>query len=137
MRYFFALAVALGVLGVLDFIWLGNVMTDFYKNQFGLLGCKTMVGMSEKWGAILVTYFLMALGFALFVFPRLSIDGAAWATALQGSLFGLVLFGVYELTSYIVFADWPILLVLVDTAWGMFAYAMTSLVAVFVLRWLR
>ncbi|MDZ4130703.1 MAG: DUF2177 family protein [Hydrogenophaga sp.] len=137
MRYFFAFAVAVAVLGVLDFIWLGNVMTDFYRNQFGLLGCRTMVGMTEKWGAIVATYFLMALGFALFVFPRLSGESVLWVTALQGALFGLVLFGVYELTSYVVFADWPILLVLVDTVWGMFAYATTSVVAVLVLRWLR
>lgn len=135
MRYFIAFGVALLVLSFLDFVWLGHVMAGFYKNQFGVLGCKTMVGMSGKWWAFLLTYVLMALGFALFVFPRLNPEGLLLFTAARGALFGLVLMGVYELTNYLVFADWPISLVLVDVLWGMFAYAVTSCVAVLVMRW--
>jgi uncharacterized membrane protein len=137
MRFIIGFCIALLVLGLLDFIWLGNLMHDFYKQQFGLMGSSTMKGMAGKWWAILSTYLLMALGFALFVFSQLSVHTTLLYGALWGALFGLVLFGVYDFTNYIVFTQWPLPLVFVDIIWGMFAYAVSSVAAVLVMRVLR
>jgi len=75
----------------------------------------------------------MALGFVVFVFPHLTTH-ASIANPFYGALFGLVLFGVYQGTNYLVFRDWPLMLVIVDTAWGMFTYALTSCVTMGILR---
>lgn len=133
MRHLVVFSIALCLIGLYDFIWLRLVASNFYTTQFGMLNCATLTGMRGKWWAVLATYLIMALGFVLFVFPHLTIDPSI-SNPLYGALFGLVLFGVYEGTNYLVFRDWPLMLVFVDTAWGMFTYALTSCVTMGIVR---
>lgn len=133
MRQLLVFIIAVCLLGFYDFIWLGFVASSFYKTHFAALGCATLSGMQAKWWAILTTYCLMALGFVVFVFPILT-SQPSLANPIHGALFGLVLFGVYQGTNYFVFRDWPLILVVVDTAWGMFTYALTSCVTMGILR---
>ena len=128
-----AFFVALGVIGVLDAVWLGFAMTDFYKQQFSMLGCRAMTNLSDKWGAIIATYGMMAFGFALFVAPRCLPTTLGYNMVL-GAAFGATLFGVYELTSYSVFSEWPLVLVWVDIAWGATMYALVGAAMTGVLR---
>jgi len=132
-RYLLVFIIAVCLLGFYDFIWLGFVASNFYKTHFAAVGCATFSGMQNKWWAMMATYFLMALCFVVFVFPHLTTH-ASIANPFYGALFGLVLFGVYQGTNYLVFRDWPLMLVIVDTAWGMFTYALTSCVTMGILR---
>jgi uncharacterized membrane protein len=117
-------------------MWLGFIASGFYKAHFGMLGCAVFTGMQSKWPAAVVTYCLLALGFVLFVYPRLN-EGPSLSNVMYGALFGLVLFGVYEGTNYLMFRDWPLKLVIVDALWGMFSYALTSCVVMGILRALK
>ena len=135
MRHFLVFLIALCLLGFYDFIWLRFIAGGFYKTQFGMLNCATLAGMQGKWWAILATYCLMALGFVVFVFPLLTAEPSL-SNPLHGALFGLVVYGIYQGTNYLVFRDWPLTLVVVDVAWGMFTYALSSCVTMGTLRML-
>ena len=51
----------------------------------------------------------------------------SWVQAwLTGAFFGLVVYGVYELTNLAVLDGWPVALVAIDMAWGTFLSAVVS-----------
>lgn len=70
-------------------------------------------------------YMLMLLGLWFFVIPR-SRSGA-FSAILFGSLFGLILYGVYDFTSAAVLKKWDKQLAIIDVAWGAFVFAAAAL----------
>ena len=80
------------------------------------------------WGwrvCFLVSIVLLA-GLVHFVIAP-AVAAGSWRRALGvGAFFGLVVYGVYELTNWAVLADWPAGLVPIDIAWGMFLSASVS-----------
>ena len=57
--------------------------------------------------------------------PALRIDSvqAAW---IRGALFGLVTYATYDLTNLATLRDWPLLVTIVDLAWGTILAAGTA-----------
>ena len=45
-----------------------------------------------------------------------------------GALFGLVVYGVYDFTNLSTLRDWPLIVAVVDVAWGMVASAICAAV---------
>lgn len=121
MGHTIALA-AVGALAfmVLDSIWLGVLMKNFYREQLAPIVRLADGGIAPNWPAALVVYALLGLGIALFVMPRSSTPSSA---ALYGGLFGLVVYGVYDFTNYSTLRQWPFVLTLADVAWGVVASA--------------
>jgi uncharacterized membrane protein len=113
---------ALGALAfvVLDGLWLGLVMKEFYRSQLAPIGRITNGTFAPNWPAALVVYALLGVGLALFVTPRAS---SVLSAAGYGALFGLVVYGVYDFTNYSTLRQWPFALTLVDVAWGATASA--------------
>ena len=70
--------------------------------------------MTPHIGAAVVVYLLIPLGIVLFALPRVSPEHLVSSALLWGFLFGIVLYGVYDMTNYSVLAKWPIKLVVVD-----------------------
>ena len=108
---------ALAMVGfmVLDGLWLGLLMTSFYTKHLGPIARMSEGALAPNWGAALVVYVLLGLGIAAFAVPR---AGDPLAAAAYGALLGLVVYGVYDFTNYSTLRDWPLTVVLVDTAWG-------------------
>jgi len=105
---------------VLDGVWLGLLMKNFYRAQLAPIMRLANGGMAPIWPAALVVYALLGAGIALFVIPRAATIPLA---ALYGALFGLVVYGVYDFTNYSTLRQWPFLLTLADVAWGTVASA--------------
>ena len=103
---------------VLDGIWLGVLMKNFYRDQLAPIVRLADGGIAPNWPAALVVYVLLGTGIALFVIPRAS---TVWSAAVYGALFGLVVYGVYDFTNYSTLRQWPFVLTLADVAWGAFA----------------
>ena len=122
-------SVLAGILGfiVVDGIWLGLVMANFYRTQLVHIGRIVDGKFAPNWPAAALVYVLLGLGIAVFVVPRA--HSLATAAAL-GALFGLVVYGVYDLTNYSTLAQYPLVLTIADIAWGTLACALVS-VAVF------
>ena len=116
---------------VLDGIWLGLLMSSFYKRQLAPIARLSNGSFDPLWTPALLVYALLSVGVAVFVVPR---AGTAVAALAFGALFGLVSFGVYDLTNYATLAAWPIAVVLVDMAWGAFACGTAAAVTFTVVR---
>ena len=105
---------------VLDGVWLGLLMKNFYRNQLAPIVRLADGGIAPHWPAAFVVYALLGTGIALFVIPRAPTVPLA---AAYGALFGLVVYGVYDFTNYSTLRQWPFVLTLADVAWGTVASA--------------
>ena len=117
--------------GRLDGIWLGLLMTTFYREQLAPIVRLANGGIAPNWPSAFVVYVLLGTGIALFVVPRTSTLSSA---AAFGALFGLVVYGVYDFTNFSTLRQWPFALTLADTAWGALASAAAAVVVRFVAR---
>lgn len=105
---------------VLDGIWLGLLMKNFYREQLLPIVRLGNGGIAPNWPAAFVVYALLGAGIAIFVIPRAPTVPLA---AAYGALFGLVVYGVYDFTNYSTLRQWPLVLTFADVAWGMAASA--------------
>lgn len=117
--------------GLLDLLWLGYLMTGFYRAQLQPLARMTDGAFTPLWVPALLVYALLSIGVAVFVVPR---AGTLVEALTFGALFGLMSFGVYDLTNYATLTHWTMTMTLVDMAWGAFACAMAAMVAFTVAR---
>ena len=107
---------------VLDGVWLGLLMKNFYRDQLAPIVRLADGGIAPNWPAAVV-YVLLGTGIALFVLPRASTVPLA---AAGGALFGLVVYGVYDFTNYSTLRQWPFVLALAEMAWGAVASAVCA-----------
>lgn len=99
----------------IDFIYL-NVMKGYFFKQIQMVQ-----GSAPKinyLGAALCYIFLI-IGINYFIIkPRKSVSDAF--------LLGIVIYGVYETTTYALLKNWSILTVILDTLWGGLLFASTT-----------
>ncbi|MCE9607068.1 MAG: DUF2177 family protein [Planctomycetia bacterium] len=101
---------------LLDLVWLGLIMKDFYARELGDLARRQAGGLAPRWGAALVVYLLIPTGLVIFASPA---SDATWPSAVgRAALFGLVLYGVYDLTNLAILEKWTLRMTLADIAWG-------------------
>ena len=111
---------------ILDGLWLGVVMSRFYRNQLAPIARMANGALAPNWPAAFLVYVALAAGITLFVMPRATDIISAAAT---GALFGLVVYGVYDLTNVATLAQYPVVLAVVDMTWGAVASALCSAAA--------
>ncbi|NCU30968.1 DUF2177 family protein [Candidatus Saccharibacteria bacterium] len=122
MDIVYKLLVAGGIMGVLDFVWLGYVAKKLYYGEMGniLLDKPNMV-------AALLFYVIYVVGIVVFVVnPALEKSSLAHAAG-YGALFGLVAYATYDLTSLAVVKGFSAKIAVIDLVWGM---AITAVVSV-------
>jgi uncharacterized membrane protein len=126
-------AAALGALAfmVLDGLWLGVVMKNFYRDQLAPIARLSGGSIAPNWPAALVVYVMLGTGIAFFVIPRAA---AAPMAALYGALFGLVVYGVYDFTNFATLRQYPLALTLTDVVWGSVATAASAAIVRLVVR---
>ncbi len=79
-------------------------------------------------GAAILVYLLIPAGMVLFVRPLLGTNVPAWHAFGWGALYGLVLYGVYDLTNLATLDRWTVRLTLADIAWGCVLNGVVSVV---------
>ena len=125
-------AIAFPVFIALDIIWLGFVAKNFYQNQIGFL-----MKNEINWAAAFVFYLLFVLGLVLFVIGP-AVEKNSWVHALLfGALFGLVTYATYDLSNLATLKDWPLLVTVVDLAWGATLAASVSTASFFIARLIK
>ena len=124
-RFVAASVVALAALLLLDGPWLTLMGPRFYAPRLAHL-----LSASPQWSAAGAFYLLYALGVALLVvLPALESGAGAGRAFGRGALLGLVAYGTYDLTNQATLRDWPVIVTLVDMAWGTFLTGVASAVA--------
>ena len=130
---FYLFLVALTSFGLLDGLWLGVLMGGFYGTQLSLIARMSGDKLAPLWGPALFVYVLLAFGIVGLVLPRNYAD----PSIARGALFGLVVYGVYDLTNLATLRGWPVALTLIDIAWGATASAITTWIVSIAHRLLR
>jgi uncharacterized membrane protein len=106
-------AIALPVFFAIDMVWLGLIAKTFYRAQIG-----TLMKSDVNWTAAIIFYVIFIAGLVVFVISP-AVEKGSWTHALLfGALFGLVCYATYDLTNLAVAKDWPLLVTVVDLAWG-------------------
>jgi uncharacterized membrane protein len=119
--------ITLPIFLVIDMVWLVLVAKNFYAQQIGLL-MKTEI----NWSAAIIFYLLFVFGLILFVIAP-ALEKNSWSHALiYGALFGLVTYATYDLTNLATMKNWPVLITIVDLAWGMTLAASVSIITYFI-----
>lgn len=131
MELVIKLLVAGGVMGLLDFVWLGYVAKNLYRQEMG----KILLDKPNMTAALLF-YAVYIIGVIIFVVnPALAKDSLAHAAG-YGALFGLVAYATYDLTSLAVLKGFSTKIVVIDLIWGMvLTAAISSITFALVSKW--
>ena len=117
---------------VLDFVWLGLVSPAFYQSQLG-----PMLLPQPNLIPALAFYVLYVAGLMVFcVTPALAL--ASWRkAALLGAMFGLVAYGMYDLSNLATLKGWTVNVAIVDMLWGSALSASASCCGYFCGGWFK
>lgn len=111
----------------IDSLWLGLVAPSFYQSQIGFI-----MAESPNLLAAGLFYLLFIFGMVVFVVEPGVRGGTLIQAVARGALFGLVTYATYDLTNLATLEGWPVLVTIVDLAWGTFLSAAVTLVSVWV-----
>ena len=101
-----------------DFLYL-NVIKNYFLNQIQLVqGSPPKINYL---GVVLCYIFLIA-GINYFIIKQ-------HKSVYDAFLLGIVIYGVYETTSYALLKNWSLLTVIIDTLWGGLLFAFTTYIA--------
>ncbi|HVY01386.1 MAG TPA: DUF2177 family protein [Candidatus Nanoarchaeia archaeon] len=112
---------------ILDAIFLGILMKNFYKTELKSIATFKSGSMQTRLVPIILTYLILALGFTFFVSPMLY--ASLYKSFLIGALFGLVVYGVYDFTNYAIFQTYTLRVAIVDIVWGVFLNGIVAMIA--------
>jgi uncharacterized membrane protein len=129
-------AIVAPVCMAIDLLWLGVIMKDFYSNELGELARRQAGALAPRWPAAILVYLLIPAGIVIFVRPMLQANSSWAQTAGIGALFGLVVYGVYDLTNRAVLQNYSLRLTVADLLWGCVLCAVTSCVLRGAMRWI-
>lgn len=121
---------------ILDLVWLGIIMKGFYSQELGDLARRQGTALAPRWAPALVVYVLIPTGLVLFVRPVLGAQAPLGPSFVWGALFGLVLYGVYDLTNLAILDRWSTRMTLADMAWGAALCGTVAVLMRVVDRWL-
>ena len=120
-------AIALPVFFAIDMLWLGVVAKNFYRRQIG-----NIMKPDVNWVAAIIFYLIFIAGLVVFVIEP-AVEKGSWKHALLlGAFFGLVCYATFDLTNLAVAKDWPVLVTIVDLAWGAVLAASVSTITYFI-----
>ncbi len=115
--------ISLAVFFAIDMVWLVLVAKSFYSKHLGFL-----MKPDVNWTAAVIFYLLFIAGLVTFVISP-AVQKQSWVHAiLFGGLFGLITYATYDLTNLATLKDWPLIVTLVDLAWGIVLSASVSVI---------
>jgi uncharacterized membrane protein len=115
----------------IDIVWLTVVASGFYSQHIG-----QYLRPDPLLGAAALFYLMYLVGVLVFaVLPGLEAGSLVRAAGL-GALFGLIAYATFDLTCLALFKDFPVVVVVVDLAWGTVLTGTVSAVGYGAGRWL-
>ena len=121
--------ILLGLFLAVDAVWLMVISKKFYARNLGYL-----MAAKPNLVAALLFYVLFVVGLQVFVVNPALAAGSGKVALLSGLLFGLITYATYDLTNLATVRDWPVLITVVDLAWGTFVSGLTSTLGYLIIR---
>lgn len=115
--------VALPVFFVIDMFWLVLVARKFYKEHLGFV-----MRPDVNWVPAVIFYLIFIAGLVVFVISPAVEKQSLRHAIVAGAVFGLVTYATYDLTNLATLKDWPLIVTIVDLAWGIVLSATVSAV---------
>lgn len=118
-----------GIMGILDFVWLGFVAKKLYYSEMGNILLKDFNMVPA-----LMFYVIYVVGVIVFVINP-AIEKGSWTYALgYGALFGFVAYATYDLTNLATLKGFSPKIVVIDLAWGAFITATVAVGTYFAVK---
>ncbi len=110
------LVLAFVLVPILDYIWLGKIMSNFYTKELApVLRFQNEQFTPLLWPAAIV-YLCLAIGIVFFALPKA--QGSLGSAFLWGALLGFVIYGTYDMTNMSTLSFWSVKVAVVDILWG-------------------
>jgi len=97
----------------IDLVWLGVVAKNFYRQHIGHL-----MSADVNWSAALLFYAVYIAGIVFFAIKPAFEAGSASRALAYGAFFGFIAYATYDLTNQATMKNWPVLVTVIDLAWG-------------------
>lgn len=98
---------------VVDLVWLTQIARQFYASRLGdLLLEQPNVGIAVGF------YLVYVLGIIIFAVAPALKTGELQTALIYGCLFGFFAYATYDLTNLATLKGWPVMMAVVDIAWG-------------------
>ena len=114
-------AITLPIFFAIDLVWIGVVARGFYRKHLGHL-----LSADVNWPAAILFYLVFIAGIVFFAVKPALEAGSAGRALASGAFLGFLAYATYDLTNQATMRDWPVVVTVVDLAWGT---VLTSLVA--------
>jgi uncharacterized membrane protein len=121
-------AVAIITFLVLDGLWIGVVASGFYKKQLAYIFTDQV-----NFTAVALFYLVYTAGLVYLVIEP-GLGAPVLRVFLTGALVGLMAYGAYDFTNQATIRNWPVVVTVVDLAWGTFATGVVSVVTTMIAR---
>jgi uncharacterized membrane protein len=114
----------------IDVVWLFGMNKRFYQARIG-----SLLADSPRLAPAVVFYLIYALGASVLVVVRAVDGGSGYLQVfLWGALLGLLAYATYDLTNQATLKEWPVIVTVVDLAWGALLTAVVSMISVALTR---
>jgi uncharacterized membrane protein len=81
-----------------------------------------------------ISYLLLVYGLYFFVYDNISRKNWINDSLLNGFMFGLIVYGVFDMTNLAIFKDYSLFTGLIDTLWGSILMSTTSFLTYYLLE---
>jgi uncharacterized membrane protein len=105
--------ITLVIFFAIDLVWLGVVAKNFYRQHLGHL-----MSADVNWPAALLFYAVYIAGIVFFAIKPAFEAGSASRALAYGAFFGFIAYATYDLTNQATMKNWPVLVTVIDLAWG-------------------
>lgn len=117
---------------VIDLAWLGLIAKNLYQKYLGSFLTDTV-----NWTAAFIFYLIYVVGISIFaIYPSVE-KNSALSALLLGALFGLFTYATYDLTNLATLKGWPLQIVFIDIAWGIFLSASVSISGYYIVKFVN
>ncbi|SCM71447.1 conserved membrane hypothetical protein [uncultured Pleomorphomonas sp.] len=115
----------------LDALWLGTMVPRLYKPAMGDLVADPFQPLPA------VAFYLIYAGGLGYFAIQPALASGRWSTALiSGAALGFVAYATYDLTNQATVRAWPVVITVVDLAWGTIASGLAATISYWLLsRW--
>ncbi len=124
MNYFFSAAffkvagISVVIFILLDMLWLGVIARGLYFRQMSYLASIENGRIVFNLPVGILAQVIIALGLVVFVSLSIMVDNRLISAVGTGAFAGLVLYCTYDLTNLSFIKGYPVVISVVDIAWG-------------------
>ncbi len=112
--------ISIPVFIIIDYFWIGIIAKDFYQVRLAHL-----FGEFNLTSAIIL-YVVLLAGLTFFAIYPAYQAGSLVQAVVYGALFGFFTYFTYDLTNQATLKDWPVIVTIIDIAWGTFVSGLVS-----------